>query len=70
MEYYYEKFLELVRKSDYDEEDKKGLMNYFEELYNRSEILTALEQGGVDAWEWYDESLVDYFIEEESKDGE
>lgn len=70
MEYYYEKFLELVRKSDYDEEDKKGLMNYFEELYNRSEILAALEQGGVNNWEWYTESLVDYFVEEESKDGE
>lgn len=37
----------------------------YDELVQRSEILAALEQGGVDNWEWYGQSLKDYFGEEE-----
>lgn len=37
----------------------------YEELLERSEILSALEAGGVDNWEWYGQSLKDYFGEEE-----
>lgn len=37
----------------------------YDELIQRSEILAALEQGGVDNWEWYGQSLKDYFGEEE-----
>lgn len=37
----------------------------YEELLRRDEKLTALENGGVDNWEWYGESLKDYFGEDE-----
>lgn len=30
-------------------------------LLHRDEVLTALENGGVDNWEWYGESLKEYF---------
>jgi len=33
----------------------------YDELIHRDEILTALENGGVDNWEWYGESLNNYF---------
>lgn len=31
----------------------------YEELLKRDEVLSALEAGGVDNWEWYDEALKD-----------
>lgn len=37
--------------------DKKITMKEYNELLKRDEILTALEAGGVDNWEWYGESL-------------
>lgn len=33
----------------------------YDNLIHRNEILEALEQGGVDNWEWYGESLNNYF---------
>ena len=33
----------------------------YDKLIHRDEILTALENGGVDNWEWYGESLSNYF---------
>lgn len=33
----------------------------YDSLIHRSEKLEALEQGGVDNWEWYSESLSNYF---------
>lgn len=36
-------------------------------LLRDSEKLAALENGGVDDWEWYDESLTDYFEDFSSK---
>lgn len=37
----------------------------YDELIHRNEILEALEQGGVDNWEWYGESISQYFDDEE-----
>lgn len=36
-----------------------------EYLCERDEKLSALEMGGVDNWEWYGESLANYFEKEE-----
>ena len=33
----------------------------YKELLDREEKLSALEVGGVDNWEWYDESLEGYY---------
>ena len=43
---------ELIAKEDYDE------------LVYKSKVLDALEAGGVDNWEWYGESLKQYFGED------
>jgi hypothetical protein len=32
----------------------------YERLLKRDEILTALEAGGVDNWEWYDDAIEEY----------
>lgn len=47
--------------------DSEVKINYsdYEELLDRNEKLTALENGGVDNWEWYSESLKNYFKDEE-----
>lgn len=37
----------------------------YEELLDRNRKLSALEAGGVDNWEWYSESLSQYYDEEE-----
>ena len=37
----------------------------YEELMERNRKLSALESGGVDNWEWYSESLSQYYDEEE-----
>lgn len=37
----------------------------YEELKDRNRKLSALEAGGVDNWEWYSESLSQYYDEEE-----
>lgn len=37
----------------------------YEELLDRDRKLTALENGGVDNWEWYDESLTRFYDHEE-----
>ena len=47
--------------------DEKVLISVeeYENLKRDSAILAALEAGGVDNWEWYSESLRDFFNEEE-----
>lgn len=37
----------------------------YDELLHRNEVLEALEQGGVDNWDWYGDSLKNYFGDEE-----
>jgi citrate lyase gamma subunit len=41
--------------------DKMITKEEYDSLVHRSETLEALEQGGVDNWEWYSESLQRYF---------
>ena len=35
----------------------------YDELVDRDNMLTALENGGVDNWTWYSESLEEYWAE-------
>lgn len=46
-----------------DSEVKISYADY-QELLDRNEKLTALENGGVDNWEWYSESLKNYLKED------
>ena len=49
-----------------DDEEKTAITKEeYDELIKRDEMLSALEQGGVDNWEWYGESLSQYFGEED-----
>lgn len=41
---------------------------YLAELERNNRKLKALEQGGVDDWEWYDESLKTFFKEERQQE--
>lgn len=41
---------------DVDNDTKTKLFNYLDELENRDLFLTALENSGVDNWEWYEEA--------------
>jgi len=40
----------------------------YDNLVHRNEILEALEQGGVDNWNWYGESLKQYFGEDDEEE--
>ena len=55
--------VEYLRKLAFDGgSDVKRLLKIvdkLEELDERDTVLTALENGGVDNWEWYGESLKD-----------
>jgi len=44
--------------------DKVITEEEYKNLVHRNEVLEALEQGGVDNWEWYGESIQQYFKEE------
>ena len=37
----------------------------YTQLLDAQNKLSALENGGVDNWEWYSESLADYYAEKE-----
>ena len=39
---------------------QKITMHEYQELLNRDKKLSALERGGVDNWEWYEESLKEF----------
>lgn len=45
--------------------DRTISKNEYEELLDRNRKLSALEAGGVDNWEWYSESLSQYYGDEE-----
>lgn len=42
------------------ESELEALRKEIADLKKRDRLLTALEQGGVDDWEWYDESIQDF----------
>lgn len=44
--------------------DKLNWKKEYEELMDRNRKLSALEAGGVDNWEWYSESLSQYYDDE------
>lgn len=44
--------------------DKTISKKEYKELLHRNEVLNALEAGGVDNWQWYGDSLRQYFGEE------
>jgi len=48
-----------------DGSDEMISKEYYDELIHKGEILEALEAGGVNNWEWYSESLENYFGEDE-----
>lgn len=60
----------IIKNSEFTNEEKMIILDYIEELEDRDKKLSALEQGGVDNWEWYSESLQDYYFEEENDDEE
>lgn len=40
----------------------------YDELVRAEKMLSALEAGGVDNWEWYSESLREFFKEEDDEE--
>lgn len=52
-------------KIEFNGSTKRISVDEYNNLKKRSETLAALEQGGVDNWEWYGESLRDYFGDKE-----
>lgn len=58
----------IIKNSEFTNEEKMIILDYIEELKDRDKKLSALEQGGVDNWEWYEESLQDYYFEEEEEE--
>lgn len=57
----------LIINSNISAKNQMIIINYISNLENRDAILCALEAGGVDNWEWYEESLKDFFGEEEEE---
>lgn len=57
----------LITNSNISAKDQMMIINYISGLENRDAILCALEAGGVDNWEWYGESIRDFFGEEEEE---
>lgn len=57
----------LITNSNISAKNQMMIINYIGNLENRDEILCALETGGVDNWEWYEESIKDFFGEEEEE---
>ena len=55
----------LIINSNISAKNQMMIINYISNLENRDAILCALEAGGVDNWEWYGESIKDFFREEE-----
>ena len=61
------KISHLITNSNMSIEDQITVINYISILESRDTILCALEAGGVDNWEWYGESIKDFFREEEEE---
>lgn len=58
----------IINNKEFTNEEKVAILDYIEELEDRDKKLTALEFGGVDNWEWYSESLQDYYFEDEDEE--
>ena len=58
----------IIKNSELTDKEKVVILDYIEELEDRDKKLSALEQGGVNNWEWYEESLQDYYFEEEEEE--
>ena len=51
------------------EKDKETItipLKEYKDLQRQSFMLTCLESGGVDNWDWYSESLKEYFEKEDT----
>lgn len=59
------KIFNLIINSNISAKNQMMIINYISNLENRDATLCALEAGGVDNWEWYGESIKDFFREEE-----
>lgn len=57
----------LITNSNISAKNQMMIINYISGLENRDAILSALEAGGVDNWEWYGESIRDFFREEKEE---
>ena len=57
----------LIINSNISAKNQMMIINYISNLENRDATLCALEVGGVDNWEWYGESIKDFFREEEEE---
>ena len=55
----------LIINSNISAKNQMMIINYISNLENRDATLCALEAGGVNNWEWYEESIKDFFREEE-----
>ena len=55
----------LIINSNISAKNQMMIINYISNLENRDATLCALEAGGVNNWEWYGESIKDFFREEE-----
>ena len=57
----------LIINSNISAKNQMMIINYISNLENRDATLCALEAGGVNNWEWYGESIKDFFREEEEE---
>lgn len=53
----------MENKTETPEEKVTISKKEYDSLIKSQHILNALEQGGVDNWEWYGDSIRDYFKE-------
>lgn len=49
-----------LRRGNLSNEDIQSLVKEVKRLRQRDDMLSGLEAGGVDNWDWYSESLKDY----------
>ena len=61
------KIFNLITNSNLSTKEQNIIIDYINSLENRDAILCALEAGGVDNWEWYGESIKDFFRKEEEE---
>ncbi len=50
-----------LRRGNLTNDDIQKLIKELKHLRQRDDMLSGLEGGGVDNWDWYSESLKDYY---------